>query len=222
MISSTYPYTWYNPTKPELRGVKALIAFDMDSVLNETGELLRESVAREFGTEVEDIIKYGEGGYEMFNFDLPGTRQIDVFAAINRIIGRDSIHYPQSPNMKATIKWLYSRTLRPITVVTARSIQNMDVTYKWLKRNLWPVPFRLIMVQGMQKHVVPNRIGNVMYVDDRYKTVKTLEKHITLPILYKRPWNQGRPVPAGFTTIDNLAGLVALIIKLGGLLDVEL
>ena len=219
MISSIYPYTWYNPTKSELVGVKALIAFDMDSVLNETGELLREAVAREFGKEVEDIIKYGDGGYEMFNFDMPhGFNSIDIFSSVNRIIWRDSFHYPQSPNMKATIKWLYSRTYRPITVVTARSIQNMDVTYKWLKRNLWPVPFRLIMVQGMQKHVVLNRIGNVMYVDDRYKTVKTLEKHITLPILYKRPWNQGRPEPAGFAEINNLAELIPLIIKMGDLL----
>ena len=130
--------------------------------------------------------------------------------AVNHVIKCDSFHYDTTPNMKEVLTWLYKETNMPITVVTARPLENMSVTYKWLKYKLGHTPFRLIMVNGMQKEVVLNRIHTRLFIDDRYKTVKTLEKHIDYPVLYKRPWNQGRPEGAGVAEVDNLEGLLYL------------
>jgi len=206
MISREFPNTFFNPKKFELSGLVAPIAFDMDSVLNEGGAHLRQAVADHFGYPVEDIIKT-EKGYEEFHFTVPGVTDKEVYDAVNVVIGRDSIHYDTTPHMYNVLEWLFTRTYMPITIVTARHPDNMAVTFKWLKKNLRMVPFRLIMVNGMQKEVVLTRLDNKLFIDDRYKTIKTLENHIDFPVLYMQPWNQGRPQAAGVFEVDDLTGL---------------
>ena len=212
MISSEYPNTFCNPRKFETSGINAPIAFDLDGVLNESGKKLRSGVANFFGKRVDQIINRDPvHGYEKFHFTIPGPTDGEIRAAVNHVIKRDSFQYKSSPHMREVLTWLYKETNMPITVVTARHPDNMEVTYKWLKYRLGNVPFRLIMVNGMQKEVVLTRINTRIFIDDRYKTVKTLENHIMYPVLYSRPWNQGRPEPAGAATILNLGGVVPLL-----------
>lgn len=215
MISRRFPRTWFNPKKFEIKGLVAPIAFDMDSVLNEGGQLLREAVARHFGQPIGNILNIDpEHGYEKFHFNVLGASNTEVFDVVNMIIGRDSLSYQVTPHMRSILSWVWKHTGRPITVVTARHPDNMRVTYEWLKMQLGSVPFYLIMVNGMHKEVVLNRIDNRLFIDDRYKTIKTLEKHIEYPVLYKRPWNQGRPEQAGVAEVDDLSGLLNLIFLL--------
>ena len=63
----------------------------------------------------------------------------------------------------------------------------------------------------MQKEVVLKRIKNNVFIDDRYKTIARLEQCIDLAILYKRDWNQGRPVEAGDMTITDLRDIIPII-----------
>ena len=211
MKSKTFPNTWYNPTRAEIResGVEAPIAFDFDGVLSETETILYDGICKLF--EVEDI-RQKENGYNMFNYAVDGVSNKTMFAAINTIIGEEAGGALPSPYMSEVLDYVYATTGRPITIVTSRTKENMDVTYQWLQNNLSTgVPFNLILANGMQKEVVLKRIKCNMFIDDRYKTVAKLEQEIDLAVLYKRPWNQGRPVEAGDFTIRDLREIIPIV-----------
>jgi hypothetical protein len=183
----------------------------MDGVLAE-GEYLRKYVADTYYTTMDEVRGRSGNGYEVFTFDIPGIGPEDVTHTVNKCIHDVSCSAEPTPYTRAMMEYVHWYTGRPITVVTARICENMETTYNWFNLNMpKDIPFNLIMVNGMQKHVVLNRIGNRMFVDDRYKTIKTLEDYIDYPILYNRPWNQGRPEQAGFATIENLYGLQSLL-----------
>jgi len=206
MRSDIYPYSWFNPTKAELKAsdIFAPIAFDMDGVLSETGGILREGIQNHYGV---DDIRVEVDGYRTFNYHVPGVDQREMFDLVNHIIGEDSLGALPTPFMAECMEYFYDITDEPITIVTARVQENMGVTYQWLEHN-FPVPFNLIMVNGMQKEVVLNRIKTDIFVDDRYKTIRNLEDYIAMPVLYERPWNQNRPAAAGAFSIRDLREMI--------------
>jgi len=208
MKSDIYPYTWFNPTKGELKaaGIVAPIAFDLDGVLSETGGILREGIQSHYGI---DDIRVCDDGYQTFQYAVPGVGQREMFDLVNKIIAEESMGALPTPFMQDCMRYFYDVTDEPVTIVTARVQENMDVTYKWLWANMpMPVPYNLIMVNGMQKEVVLNRIKTDIFVDDRYKTVRNLEDYIAMPVLYERPWNQNRPVKAGAFSIRDLREMI--------------
>lgn len=114
--------------------------------------------------------------------------------------------------MPEVLGYIYEVTKVPIVIITARVVENMDTTCTWLDQNMpRNIPFKLIMVNGMQKEVVLNRLGIECFVDDRYKTVKRLESCIQVSIRYRRPWNSGRPEPAGQFAIYDLRDLIPFV-----------
>lgn len=205
-----YPNTWFNPTKAELdtARVQAPIAFDMDGVLSETGMILEEAIKKEYGvTEVRGTSE----DYPTFQYVIPGVSRNKVFNSINRIVHEESMAALPSPWMQPVLSHLLNSLVSfPITIVTARAQENAGVTYRWLEDHI-PGRFNLIMVNGMQKEVVLKRIGTEVFVDDRYKTIRTLTNHITMPILYRRPWNQGRPTEASAFQINDLRDIIPVI-----------
>jgi hypothetical protein len=117
-----------------------------------------------------------------------------------------------TPYMGDVMNYVWLKTREPILVITYRPKESVEQTHAWLKKYL-PVgcPFNLIMLQGMQKDVVLKRMNVQVYVDDRYKTAVILEQAINLSVLYKRPWNQGRPVSAGDMEINDLRDLIPIV-----------
>lgn len=214
MKSNIYSDTWFNPTRKELDDdqVESIFAFDLDSVLNEMGMSLGKYVADALGCPCEEVHNKTPEGALSFHFGKEGVPDEEISALVNRYILEESPSLLPTPFMAEVIDYVWASTLQPITVITYRPEETMEVTYNWLKENMpAQVPFRLIIVNGMPKHVVLKRIRAEVFVDDRYKTVQMLEQDINLSILYKRPWNQGRSVEAGDVTIEDLRGLIPIV-----------
>jgi len=214
MISDEYGHAYINPSRLELRGVKAEVAFDLDGVLCDSGDKLRESVAIHFGYKYgDDILDYDlnhktGNRYPVFDFKIPLATPGEIRDAIDKVIREESYTWVPNNLVREACAKIHTMMGEPITIVTARHYKNMEVTYKWLKYWLsWngqPIPFRLIMVYGMQKEVVLKNLEAMYFVDDRYNTIRRLEKCILFPVLYEQPYNQRRPGAAGVCTVKNL------------------
>jgi len=208
MKSDVYPNTWYNPKKQEMLDLRAKFAFDMDSVLSETGGILQEGIKKKYGV---DDIRIIHNGYETFMYHVDGVSHDEIYDTINTIISEESGSCLPTPFMERVLSYYYDSVGEPITIVTARAEGNMQVTFDWLNHNLpVDVPFNLIMVNGMQKDVVLKRLRCQVFVDDRYETVASLHQAVDIPVLYRRPWNQGRPYSAGLVEINDLRDMIPL------------
>jgi hypothetical protein len=196
-----------NPKARDLDFISAF-AFDMDSVLVEANPL-RECVADRYNTTIEDI-KTFENGFETFTFHVDGISQTEMYNLIRDIIIEESPSWLPTPFMQPVMKYINQVTGLPITVVTARDKATEEVTYNWLYENLDGVPFRAIICSGMAKEIVLKNMCTVFFVDDRLKTIIKLVNHIDMPILYKRPWNQGRLDP-GTIQINDLRDMIPIV-----------
>lgn len=215
-MKTKYSNVFINPTEDELDGHRTIIAFDMDSVLNE-GDYLKEYIAKRFGYNSGlDIRGKGPEGYEKFSYEIPGVSRNKVYKAIHEGVYEESPSALPSPFMADVLKYVYQVTGEPIAVVTARAQQNAGVTYRWLTENLGGTPFRAYVMDGVTKNTVLNLLYTQIFVDDRWKTIMNLLGEIPYPVMFKRPWNQGRPVRMPALEIRDLRDIIPLLnIQLG-------
>lgn len=211
MKSETHATTWFNPTKAEIKEIgPAMIAFDFDSTINEMGEPLGEYIAAELGCDVGDVRGRGPEGERTFHFEHSKLTSYDMAGLVHKYVCEETPSLLPTPWAGDVLSYIYQVTEQPITVITYRPKDSVEVTYDWLVENL-NVPFNLIMLQGMPKHVVLQRLGTEMFIDDRYKTVQSLENVVNISVLYSRVWNQGRAVEAGHMTVSDLRGLIPIV-----------
>ena len=217
MKSNKHIRTWLNPTRKELTEarVRATIAFDLDSTLNEMGAPggLHKYVADALGCTVEESTGKNVEGCECFHFQKEGVNDEEIQELVLKYILEESPSLTPTPYMADVLDYVYFAMNERITVVTYRDFATVDVTHDWLNANLPKSvgPFNLIMLQGMPKSFVLKLTGTNVFVDDRYKTAQSLENEINLSVLYERPWNQGRKVQAGDMSIKDLRGLLPLV-----------
>lgn len=213
MKHSKFPDTWLDPQPEELAGMTAPVAFDLDSVLNE-GDYLRDYVAEHLGLSSADIklVKTSEDHtYEVFHFEVPGVGYKEMGELVNKCIREESPSSLPSPFMAGVTEWVYHMTNQPVMVVTARHPSNVGVTYRWLEEHL-TVPFKLIIASSVSKLIILKALETRIYPDDRWKTIQSLRAGgIDTPVMYRRPWNQGRPEPSGVLEIDDLRGIIPLV-----------
>ena len=209
MKSDTLINTWFNPTKMELKEIKAsMIAFDFDSTINEMGEPMGDWIAEFLG--VDEVRGRNADGTRSFHFESPGITNDEMAYLVHKYVCEQTHNLDPTPYAVEVLHYIHTRTIEPITVITYRPADSAEITHKWLVDHL-TVPFNLIMLDGMQKNVVLGRLGTEVYIDDRYKTVEILEKVVNLSVMYARPWNQGRSVEAGDMTVEDLRGLIPII-----------
>lgn len=198
-MHTRYSNVFFNPDDHDMQynlGFDFPIAFDMDSVLTDGG-WLRRYVADHFGMKISDVAGHHKKGYEVFYFGVPGASNEEVARVVDRGILEESPSALPSPYMKEVTRYVHEVTRSPILVVTARAIDNIDVTWQWLHENL-DVPFIVYIVSGHgDKAKLLSHHHVKIFIDDRHKTIKNLVNIIPYPVLYQQPWNQGRePIPA--------------------------
>lgn len=212
-----YPNTYVNPTDDEMEG-QYDFAFDLDSVINDMGEPMGRWLAKEFNF-TGDPHGYHPDGHMTFHFEIPGVRFSKICLAVNRYIEHESPSLLPTPYMKEALQYVHNKTGMPILVITARHPMHQGVTYRWLKENLGDIPFRLYLMHGIRKDVPLKAHGVRVFVDDRHKTIKGLEdrQSVVLPVLYQRPWNQGRNELNNMLSVRDLRDLIPLVnISTGG------
>jgi hypothetical protein len=196
-------------TKPEdVKGNEFHIAFDMDSVLNNMGDNLGLYIAKHFDVPEPWVRRPCPEGYRKFHFDLPGVSSNTMYALVLKYLTEESPSELTTPYMVKVLEHVYSTTKVPICIVTARPSSVCSETRDWLEENL-TVPFVCYMVDGHKdKALILEELECICFVDDRYRTVVELDDHIAWPVLYKRPWNQGRPHRPTLIEIRDLRDII--------------
>jgi hypothetical protein len=214
MRDEVHNNVFYNPTKKEIMEFSLfnLIGFDFDSTINEMGHPLGHYIADTLGVPFEEVRGVSPEGYERFHFSHPDHTDEKITDIVNDYVINHTVDLKPTPHMGDVMNYIWLKTREPILVVTYRPREAMPQTVAWLNKYL-PVgcPYTLIMLHGMQKDVVLTRMNVQVYVDDRYKTAVILEQAINLSVLYKRPWNQGRPVEAGDMQINDLRDMIPIV-----------
>lgn len=216
-MKTKYHNLFYNPEYRDIEyEYRTPIAFDLDSVLNELGYDLGQAIADNWGLTLKDIRAVDkEHGYEKFHFEVRGASYKEVAHTVDQFILNRSMDVGQSPYMREVLEYVFKSTCVPITVVTARRPEAIDVTWKWLSYNIG-VPFRCFIVNGEPKSKVLNFLDCKIFIDDRWKTIKGLMNTVPYPVLYRRPWNQGRPDKLPVVEVNTLRDVIPLFNILTG------
>jgi hypothetical protein len=219
-METDYKNVWINPTVEEVGDFRNIIGFDMDSVLNYgCSGAIRNAFMNEFGiAEVEIVDTDPIHGHRIFHMNPP--EYIDysnnfIYKLIADVIINDSPSFLTTPFMPAVTEYVYKVTGKPITVITLRKPSTVHVTHDWLAENL-TVPFRCYILNGKSKDHLVDRLNLSIFIDDRHKTIKNLLSWCEYPVLYKREWNQNRPIRLPVIEIRDLRDIIPLLnIKLG-------
>lgn len=218
-MKTKYRNAIINPTRDEILG-KVPIAFDMDSVLNRMGHEIGVHIANHFGCTFEQA-RVREDGYEKFHFMPPGVEYKDIIPVVDDFVINKSIGLLASPYMRDVMYYVHWATKKPITVVTYRAKEALDVTDAWLAINLRGIPFDLYIQHGVPKVETLSLLCAEAFIDDRYKTVKSLVGAINYPILYRQAWNSNRPDYNGMIPANDLRDIIPIVNTLTGRVPTE-
>lgn len=165
----------------------ALIGFDIDGVVADTGGAFVSIACRDYGINsftLEDITSF-----EVIDcLDMePGI--------IEEIFGRlldDPLKAGLEP-MRGAISVLHNLADKaPLTFVTARP--RKEPIARWLEHFLDPTAFRNTRLVAMGMHDKKTSyikdLGLKFFVDDRLQTCQKLAEADITPLLYKQPWNR--------------------------------
>ena len=174
-----------------------MIGFDIDGVVADFNSVFREVVLMETGVDTNDLDN------TRFELQIPGLSKRDVTELVNRTINR--FVYDMQPYEGSVVAlWrLYDMTREPIEFVTARKLITEEATRRWLDEYV-VIPYNLHNgIGSAQKAEYLEEKGFKWFIDDRFRTVKEVVKHVPYTFLMSRPWNEGREV-AGVYRVNDL------------------
>ena len=182
----------------------ALIGFDIDGVVADTGGAFIRIVAADYGIDsitLDDIT----------SFDVTACLDVDQ-NIIEEIFGR-LLDHPLSAGLQpmfgavSVLETLAEHA--PLTFVTARP-QKKPIA-RWLQNFLQPDTFYNIrlVAMGEQDNKTPDikDLGLQYFVDDRLQTCQVLASEGITSMVYEQPWNvAGHDLP----TVDSWQAIHAL------------
>jgi hypothetical protein len=218
-MKTKYSNVFVNPTEAEVGCHRAVMAFDLDSVLNNMGRNLREYIADQFELPIE-FVTDTSAGFEKFHFSIPGITDKTISKMVNKYVREESPSSLTTPYMSRVMSYVYERTGSPIAVVTARHESTVGVTKRWLEENLRGVPFFCYIVARIENYAYPKAkvleyLNTRAFIDDRWATVESLVGKIDFPVLFRAPWNR-RPVWLSALEVDDLRDVIPLLNILTG------
>lgn len=206
-------HVYHNPTHEQcqnmgLEGVP--LAFDFDSVLNNLGVGLESYLSSVLGVPVTGYDS--TLGYTKFSFKHSWFSEQTIRKIIHSYIEEYSFLVGPNPWVNEFLTWYTNVTRSPVVIVTSRPPHLEYATGRWIFSNLdRSIDMRLVMLHGIPKSQVLEPMGIQAFVDDRYKTCKSLKGVIDWSIVYRQPWNQGRPESAGHLEIDSVLDLIPFV-----------
>jgi len=182
----------------------ALIGFDIDGVVADTGGAFIRIASEEYGINsitLDDIT----------SFEVVDCLEVDQ-EIIEEIFSRllaDPLTAGLQP-MEDAIPVLHSFAEETqLTFVTARPHE--EPIARWLKHFLKPATFEKMRLVAMGEHDNKTSyikdLGLKYFIDDRLKTCQMLAREGITPIVYDQPWNRnGHDLP----TVSNWKAIHAL------------
>jgi hypothetical protein len=198
-LKTKYSNVFINPTESEVDDFRNIIAFDLDSVMNfGCSNAIRKIFCKTFDITEAEIV------------------DTDPVHLVAEAVIDESPSFLTTPFMPEVMEYVYKVTGKPITVITARRPECLDVTYRWLREHLGATPFVCYIMHGKEKGPVVDMLNVSIFIDDRFKTIKNMLSWCEYPVLYKQEWNQNRPVRLPVLEIRDLRDIIPLLnIKLG-------
>jgi len=182
----------------------ALIGFDIDGVVADTGGAFIRIADEEYG--INSITLDDITSFEVIDcLDVDPNIIEEIF---NRLLD-DPLTAGLLP-MEDAIDVLHQFAEQaPLTFVTARP-QKKPIA-RWLKHFLQPVTFEKIrlVAMGVHDNKTPyiKDLGLKYFVDDRLQTCLMLAREGITPLVYNQPWNNnGHDLP----TVNNWQSIQAL------------
>ncbi|KPJ99021.1 MAG: hypothetical protein AMJ60_06355 [Desulfobacterales bacterium SG8_35] len=182
----------------------ALIGFDIDGVVADTGGAFIRIADEEYG--INSITLDDITSFEVIDcLDVDPNIIEEIF---NRLLD-DPLTAGLLP-MEDAIDVLHQFAEQaPLTFVTARP-QKKPIA-RWLKHFLQPVTFEKIrlVAMGVHDNKTPyiKDLGLKYFVDDRLQTCVMLAREGITPLVYNQPWNNnGHDLP----TVNNWQSIQAL------------
>jgi uncharacterized HAD superfamily protein len=175
----------------------ALIGFDIDGVVADTGGAFIRIAGEEYGINsisLEDIT----------SFDVAGCLDMDqeIIEEIFTRLLQDPLSAGLQPMEDAIAVLQKFAGEAPLTFVTARPDE--EPIARWLKHFLQPATFEKMRLVAMGAH--DNKppyikdLGLKYFVDDRLQTCMMLAREGITPLVYNQPWNKnGHDLP----TVNN-------------------
>ncbi len=175
----------------------ALIGFDIDGVVADTGGAFIRIAGEEYGIKsisLEDIT----------SFDVAGCLDMDqeIIEEIFTRLLQDPLSAGLQPMEDAIAVLQKFAGEAPLTFVTARPDE--EPIARWLKHFLQPATFEKMRLVAMGAH--DNKppyikdLGLKYFVDDRLQTCMMLAREGITPLVYNQPWNKnGHDLP----TVNN-------------------
>jgi len=175
----------------------ALIGFDIDGVVADTGGAFIRIAGEEYGINsisLEDIT----------SFDVAGCLDMDqeIIEEIFTRLLQDPLSAGLQPMEDAIAVLQKFAGEAPLTFVTARPDE--EPIARWLKHFLQPTTFEKMRLVAMGAH--DNKppyikdLGLKYFVDDRLQTCMMLAREGITPLVYNQPWNKnGHDLP----TVNN-------------------
>ena len=171
----------------------ALIGFDIDGVVADTGGAFIRIAGEEYG--LNSLVLDDITSFEVVDcLDVDQEIIDDIFT---RLLD-DPLTARLQPMEDAMSVLHRFAGEAPLTFVTARP--HGEPIARWLKHFLKPAPFNKMRLVAMGAHDNKTSyikdLGLKYFVDDRLQTCKMLLKDGITPIVYNQPWNMnGHDLP---------------------------
>jgi len=182
----------------------ALIGFDIDGVVADTGGAFIRIAGEEYGLHnisLDDITSFEV-------MDCLDVEQVIIEEIFTRLLD-DPLNAGLQP-MEDAIPVLHRFAAKaPLTFVTARPHKNSIAC--WLQYFLKPAAFKNMRLVAMGEHDKKmsyiKKLGLEYFVDDRLQTCETLAREGITPLVYNQPWNRnGHNLP----TVNDWRSIQAL------------
>ena len=171
----------------------ALIGFDIDGVVADTGGAFIRIAGEEYG--IDSITLDDITSFEVV--DCLDVEQGIIEEIFSRLLD-DPLTAGLLPMEDAIAVLHRFAEAAPLTFVTARPQEEPIV--RWLKHYLQPGAFEKIRLVAMGVHDNKTSyikdLGLKYFVDDRLQTCKMLAREGITPLVYNQPWNKnGHDLP---------------------------
>lgn len=179
------------------------IAFDMDGVLCQTENILREEILNHFKFDINPLESYG--------LNIPGLNSEDITQFVRLTLDKLS---PDISPFSDTIKILnkfHKTTGQPTIIITARDKSLSYKTHMWCQQWL-ETPYQLYFCGPIEKRYLMLYLSVKWYIDDHPETILDICENTSInAYLMDKTYNKDCKLPKNSCRCRNLTEFYNMI-----------
>lgn len=182
---------------------KNSVAFDLDGVLSDTAQILREEILNKFKIDIYPIKKYA--------ISLPGISGPEFKQFVKDTLSKYSEDILPYNDTVEYLEKIHLKTETPIRIITARHESLSYETHAWCQKYL-TVPYELYFMPSNEKKYLLLYLRARFYIDDHPETILNILKNTSInAILMDRSYNKDCKLPKNSCRVSNLGEFYSMI-----------